>query len=161
MAETSDNLQQRPESWDDLTVVALAYSPEEANLIVAVLAEEGIDAVMLDENITHTLSYLRFATHSKGIRVAVLPDHARRAWELVEQMEDHAGQTAAADTDDEDPEQWRELRDRDARRGRWIRGAMLLILGLIVAGPMVRAGAPVLALVVGGALAAGGECSCW
>jgi len=64
-------------------VVATAGTLQEADMMRLALQGEGIDAFILDENVSNTLCYIRLAIHPKGVRIAVGEADAERAREVL------------------------------------------------------------------------------
>lgn len=83
---------------EDLTTVATYLNPSEAYLAKGRLEEEGIAAVVLDENMGNILlGTLQLSTG--GIRVAVRPEDAARASEIL--MAEQEAERAPDETLDE------------------------------------------------------------
>lgn len=68
---------------DDLTTVATTSMLQEADVICSVLKCAGIDAIIIGGNTANTLSYLEFAINPHGIRVAVNPENAQAARDIL------------------------------------------------------------------------------
>jgi phosphoribosylformimino-5-aminoimidazole carboxamide ribonucleotide (ProFAR) isomerase len=68
----------------ELVTVAVAGSLQEADVIRATLQREGIDAVILGELTTSTLSHVMPVVAPHGVRVAVATERSHEARAILE-----------------------------------------------------------------------------
>lgn len=79
----------QPRRNDDLTTVTTVSMLQEADVICSVLRSAGINAIVLGGNTASALSYMSFAINPNGIQVAVRPEDAQAARDILEAQCSH------------------------------------------------------------------------
>ena len=88
-----------------MVVIGAAGSLTQADIMCAVLGSSGIEAVILDENVSSVMGHLTFALTPHGIRIAVPIGDAEEAAQILKPKQDGWGSI--------DVEAGTELRDKE------------------------------------------------
>lgn len=81
-------------------VVAFAGDTDQADVICAALQGHGVDAYVVDANISRTLWHVALAIHPEGVRIAVPAGQADDARQLLQEL-GHSDVQAEPDLSDE------------------------------------------------------------